>query len=365
MAMIRVQAALAGICAGICFGMASSDVRAQDSFYKGKRLTVLVNFAIGGGSDLEGRLLAKYLAKHLDGRPNIIVQNMDGAGGLVGANYLGEVAPKDGTYIGYLSSAAGLYLTEPELWRVDLRSYEFIAYVLGTTVYYVRTDVAPGMKEPTDIVKAKELIAGGQSANSPKDLRLRLALDMLGVPFQYVTAYRSSATGRLALQRGEINIFSESTAGYRTAVEPSLVRTGLAIPVWYDLGDAADPPPPQKQMEGLIIPSFPQLHKKIKGTVPSGNLWEAYRTLFDINLNLQRLVALPPGAPQAASDALRKAIEGINTDKDFVAEAVKTMEVAPEFVTAPDTNQQVRAMLYAAPEMRTFINNYTKNVPKR
>jgi hypothetical protein len=66
------------------------------------------------------------------------------------------------------------------------------------------------MKEPADIVKAQGLIAGGLSADTSKDLRLRLGLDMLGVPFKYVTGYRSSPPARLAMQRGEINMFSES-----------------------------------------------------------------------------------------------------------------------------------------------------------
>src|SRR5882762_123914 len=82
---------------------------ADDPFYKGKRLTVLINFAAGGPTDIEGRLFAKYLARHIDGAPTVIVQNMDGAGGVVGATYLGEVAPKDGTYLGYLSGTSWIY----------------------------------------------------------------------------------------------------------------------------------------------------------------------------------------------------------------------------------------------------------------
>ena len=72
---------------------------AQEPFYKGKRLTLLINFAAGGPSDIEGRLLAKHIAKHIDGQPQIIVQNKDGAGGLVGTNYVGEVGPRDGTHV--------------------------------------------------------------------------------------------------------------------------------------------------------------------------------------------------------------------------------------------------------------------------
>src|SRR4029077_19300545 len=141
------------------------------------------------------------LARHIDGAPNLIEQNMDGAGGVIGAQYLGEVAPKDGTYLGYLSGTSWIYVSDPERWRVDFKTYEFIAYQPGTTVHFARTDIAPGLKEATDIVKAKDLIVGGLSVDTPKDLRLRLAMDMLGIPFKYVTGYRSSPAARLAFQR--------------------------------------------------------------------------------------------------------------------------------------------------------------------
>jgi len=336
---------------------------AEEPFYKGKRLTLLINFAAGGPTDIEGRLFAKYLVKHIAGEPQIIVQNMDGAGGLVGAQYLGEVAPRDGSVIGYLSGTAWIYVSDPDRWRVDFRKYEFVAYQPGTTIHFMRTDVPPGMHQPADIAKAQGLIAGGLSADTSKDLRLRLALDMLGVPYKYVTGYRSSPPARLALQRGEISMYSESPPSYRAVVEPSLVKTGLAMPVFYD--EVADPPPPSKQLEGLSIPSFPQLHRQIKGTLPSGRLWEAYRVLYDMNSTLQRMIALAPGVPPAALAALRAGIEGLDNDKEFAAEARNTIAFVPDYPVAPDMSQQVRAMMVASPQMRDFINDYMRNPPKR
>jgi putative tricarboxylic transport membrane protein len=338
---------------------------ADEPYYKGKRITLLINFAAGGPTDIEGRLFAKHLARLIDGAPQIIVQNMDGAGGVVGAQFLGEVAPKDGTVVGYLSGTSWIYVSDPERWRVDFKAYEFIAYQPGTTVHFVRTDVPPGMKTPTDIVKAQGLIAGGLSIDTSKDLRLRLGLDMLGVPFKYVTGYRSSPPARLALQRGEINMFSESPPSYRSVVVPSLVNKGLAIPVWWDDIHEGDKPEPQRQMEGLSIPTFPQLHRQIKGVKPSGPLWEAYKTLFSINSTLQRMIALPPGAPRAAYDALSRAIERLNHDKDFAAEAMKVIKFVPDYPTGPDMSNTVRSMLVASPQMRKYINDYTRNVPKR
>jgi hypothetical protein len=118
-------------------------------------------------------------------------------------------------------------------------------------------------------------------------------------------------------------------------------------------------------MEGLSIPSFPQVHKRVKGTLPSGKLWDAYNTLFNINSTLQRLIALPPGAPRAAYEALRTGIERLNNDKDFAAEALKVIEFVPDYPTGPDMSQRVRDMMVATPEMRAFVNDYMRNVPKK
>ena len=99
------------VCAAVAF--AASGAAAQQPYYKGKRLTVLINFAAGGPADIESRIFAKHLVKHIDGAPNLVIQNMDGAGGLIGAQYLGEVAAKDGTALGALTGTAWIYANDP------------------------------------------------------------------------------------------------------------------------------------------------------------------------------------------------------------------------------------------------------------
>ena len=157
-----------GIIAAALAGMlvATSSASAQEPYYKGKRLTVLVNFAPGGGVDIEGDV-ARHIVKHIEGRPTVVVQNMDGAAGLGAVNYLGEVAPKDGTVMGYFGGIAWQYASEPERFRKELKTYEFIAYQPMTSVYFARTDVAPGIREAIDIVKAQGLISGGLGRKSP------------------------------------------------------------------------------------------------------------------------------------------------------------------------------------------------------
>ena len=305
--------AVAALALAAVLGVASA--AADEPFYKGKRLTILVNFAAGGPTDIEARMFAKHLVRHVDGAPNIIIQNMDGAGGVVGAKYMGEVAPRDGTMAGYFTGTAFIYALDPERFRVDFKTYEFVATQAGTTVHFVRTDVEPGMKEATDIVKAKGLIGGGLSVDTSKDLRMRLAFDMLGIPYKYVTGYRSSPAARLALQRGEINFFSESPPSYRGVIEPSMVKTGQVIPVFYDPsydGVNFGVPHPVK---GLAILPLHELYQKIKGTMPSGRLWDIYKSLISTDGIIQRMIVMPPGAPKAAVEAIRAAIPRLNADQ--------------------------------------------------
>jgi tripartite-type tricarboxylate transporter receptor subunit TctC len=366
MPSIRARAAgtaLSALVVGALIGI-SAPAGADEPIYKGKRLSVLVNFAAGGPTDIEGRLFARHIAKHIEGQPAAIVQNMDGAGGLVGNSYLGEIAPKDGTMVGYFTGAAWLYATEPNKHRVDFRTYEFVAYQPGTTVYYVRTDVAPGLKEATDIVKAQGLVTGGLSADSSKDLLIRLTLEMLGVPFKYVTGYRSNQNARLALQQGEINFFAESPPGYRSVVEPSLVKNGQVIPLYYDPGWNGESISVPKQIEGLSVLPFQELYRKIKGAEPAGKLWDVYLSSLAINAAMQRLVVLPPGSPQAAVDALRAAVLRLNDDPAFAQEAMSALGYVPNYEAGPLTNRQVRTALTVSPEIRSFVLDSIKNAKK-
>ena len=204
------------------------------------------------------------------------------------------------------------------------------------------------------------MVAGGLGAENSKDLLLRLGLDMLGVPYKYVTSYRGSQAARLALQQNEINMYAESPPSYRAVVEPSLVRNGLAIGIWYDASPSAGVGQPSRQVEGLSLLSFTELHRKIKGTMPSGPFWEAYRTVLTINGTMQRQIVLPPGTPPAAVASLRAAVQKLNDDKEHAEEAMRTIGFVPEWVAGPDTNKEVREAITIAPEMRAFIADYVK-----
>jgi tripartite-type tricarboxylate transporter receptor subunit TctC len=359
-----LRTAALALCALAAFAAGVSTAVAEEPFYKGKRLTLLSNYAAGGPTDVEARLLARHLPKHIDGNPTIIVQNMEGGGGLIAVNYLAEVAPKDGTVVGYLSGATWRQVTDPERFRVDFRTYEFVGYQPGTTVYFMRTDVPPGIKDPSDIAKAKGLVAGGLNADNSKDLLIRLTLDMLGVPYKYVTGYVSSQSARLALQRGEIHLYAESPPSYRGVIEPTLVKNGEVIPLFYNEGYDGESFWVPKQVEGMPLLGFRDLYKKIKGTEPSGQLWDAYLSIISTNAAMQRMIAFAPGVPQAAVDTLRTALLKLENDPAFAEDATKAIGFVPDFKAGPNTNREVRQALSVRPETKAFLADYVKQARK-
>jgi len=334
---------------------------ADEPFYKNKRLTLLINFAVGGPADVEGRLFAKHIGRHIAGEPSVLVQNMEGAGGVVGAKYLGAAAPKDGTIVGYFTGTGFIYALDPSRFDPDFLSYGFVAIQGGATVAYVRADVPPGMKTATDIAKAQGLIVGGLSVDTSKDVRTRLALDLLGLKYKYVTGYRSSAPARLAFQRREINVFAESTPSYRSIVVPDLIDKGEAIAVWYDAGDFSRP---SSQMAGLPILPFDQLFRDIKGAPPAGVLWDNYQAINAIEGAMLRMICFPPGTPAAAREALADAVAKLNADKDHAAEAMSTIGFVPEWQVGSDVNQAVRSVLSMRPEICSFLIDYIKAANK-
>ena len=360
--MLRLSIVLAVLLTAV--SLALPPAHGQQPFYKDKRLTILINFAPGGSTDTEGRLFARHIGRHIEGQPNVIVQNMEGAGGVIGAKYVGEVAPRDGTVVGYFTATAFISMLTPERFQPNFTSYEFIATQGGTTVHFIRSDVEPGMREAGDILRAKGVVIGGLSPESPKALRGRLIFDMLGVPHGFIGAYRSGGAAKLAFERNEVNVFSESPPSYRAIIEPDLVRTGKAIPLFYDAGYDGENFFMPSSLKGLPLPAFHEFFQTVKGAMPSGTLWDAYKGILGADGIAQRLIALPPGAPPAAVAALRGAVARLNKDPAHAADAQKLFGYVPEWLATAETNTVLRRAVSVAPETRAFLVNYVKSWPK-
>ena len=332
---------------------------AETAFYRGKTLTVLINFATGGPTDIEGRLVARFLGKHLPGQPLIVVQNMPGAGGVTGTNYLGEVAKPDGLILGYFTSQFFNVLTADPNLRVDLAKFAYIASIEGVAVAYVRKDVAPGIQDPKDIIKAKNLKAGGLSLNSAKDVRFRLQLDLLGIPHQYVTGYNSNSDARLAVERNEIQFFTEGTPGYRSQVQPRMVKEGIVVPIYADELVTADGEF-RTSAEVPDILSFSQLHQQIFGKLGSGALWEALKTI-NLTHAMQRIAKVAPNTPPEAVAALRQGFSLMIKDQEFIQEFKKVTRSDPNFQVGGEADKLIRKLVQASPEVKNTIRKYTQS----
>mgnify|MGYP001297493946 CR=1 FL=1 len=342
---------------------AAGAAQAQD-FYAGKRLTILVNYDAGGPTDIEARLIARHIVTHIPGQPNVIVQNMGGAGGIIGAKYLGEKGPRDGTMVGYFTAAAQHAAFAPEKFTVDFRTYDFVAYMPNGRIHFMRTDLKPGIKRARDVLKAQGVVAGGLTSESPKDLAMRMVLDMLGVPHKYVTGYNSSSHATLAFQRGELNFYSDSPSAYISKIEPAMVKKGEVIPVCFDpiyrAGEFVVP----KQIVPLGITSCVEMIRQVRGAMPTGPMAEAYIALLSFAGTMYRTLTLPPSAPPVALAQLRKAMQSLNDDKAYSDDAQRTIGEAPDYVTSGDLNADARRLLTAAPAVQELIGQYARQAKK-
>lgn len=311
---------LLAIAIALGFVWASQPAPAQEPFYKGKTVRLLVNYPAGGATDVVARLVSRYLGKHLPGNPTVAVQNMPGGGGNIGANYVYEVASPDGLTVGVFS---GGYL--PQILggagvRFDLNKMPMIAGVGETSVVYIRADT--GVKGPGEILKPiKPIIVGGFTRESNKDLALRMALDLLGVPYRYVTGYAGEADLRLAVQRGEINYTSEGLTGY-TMGGAAMAREGVVVPIYQDGLIAADGEIVRDPRADL--PTFKEFYRAAKKAELAGPLADAFKISGAVR-SLGRFILVPPKTPAPTIETLRKAFRDIFDNPEFKAEAERLL----------------------------------------
>ena len=346
--------ALAGA-AALCAFPARAQV---NDFYKGKTITFLINFTPGGPTDFEARLVARHIVKHLAGAPTIIPRNMPGGAGIIGLNWLGQAAPRDGTVVGFFTGAASkTTLGDPGI-KVDITKMGLVASGPGTSVAYIRKDVAPGINKPEDILKARDFWAGGLTPEADKDVRIRMQLDMLGIPHKYLSGFRGSAEARLALQRSEIHMTAESMPTYRASIEPAIVKTGEAIALWYDPFDDGKTFSTPPETAGIEAEHFPAFYKRVKGEEPKGLLWDAFRVVNNVGTLFLRTVHLPEDAPRNAMAALKDGLVRMQQDEDFKAEALKTMQYIPKYVTDANTEEIFRQTMSPPAHIRAFLREY-------
>ena len=358
----QLAAALLG-CAFLAGSYGAAFAAEKAPLYQGKTLNIVINFAAGGPTDIESRIFAKHLSRHIPGNPAITVQNMGGGGGITAANFIGEVAKPDGLTAAYFTgSLFHQQLKDPGL-RVDLSKFGFITGVNGVTVSYIRADVAPGIKKPSDFIKAQKFRAAGLGVSSSKDVRFRLSFDLLGLKYDYVTGYNNSSDARLAVQRGEAQYHDETLPSYRTQVEPQMVKPGMVVPLYYT--DLVAP-----SGEILVSRDVPELlpfsyyYRELFGKPPSGIKYEALKAANMSSTNMTRMFLLPPKAPPESIAILRKAFEGLARDQDFLQDAIGAMRFQPRFEVGEAGERLFQRASTTPPDVVNFLRKFIEEANK-
>ena len=202
--MIRFLCALTVI---VALGFANASRAASvDDFYKGKNVRIVVGFSAGGGFDTYARALARHMGKHIPGSPELVVENMTGAGSLIAANHVYKVAKPDGLTIGHFIGGLflGQVLGQPGI-EFDARKFEFIGAPISDHVVCAMTK-ASGITSVDEWMASKTPVKMGGLApgTSTPDNATRILKAALGLPIQLVTGYKGTADVRLAAEGGEL-----------------------------------------------------------------------------------------------------------------------------------------------------------------
>lgn len=332
-------------------------------YYEGKTFSLIVGAAPGGGSDITARLIARHLGKHVAGHPKIIVRNLPGAGQAIAANYAGEVARPNGLTAYWGSAPVSIQLLGDPALRVDLRKFHIIGGSPGTQVVYITTAVKPGMKIGTDIFRATNLVIGGFRVTNTKDLRTRLGLDLLGVKYKYVTGFRGNSRARAAIHQKIISGFMEGLPSYNAVTIPTMVKTGMVIPV-YQTGRPDDNGVLVRDPDAPGIPTLAEFYKAKFGKMPSGLRWDALEVLSAPGNVAQRWMGVTPGSPKEAVAALRTGMNAMSKDPAFLKESVRVMKLKMVFYSGEVVQKTIASALSAPPEVLNFLRKYAESGKK-
>ncbi len=305
--MTREHRSMLGCCCGLLLLLvlllANAQAQAEPvaDFYRGKTVNVLIGVGVGGEYDIQARMVARHIGKHIPGNPTVVPQNMTGAGGLKMINYLYAVAPRDGTAIGMIANAF------PALQAVGAAGVQFDAgkmQWLGSIAPAVETLAvwhAAGVKTIED-ARQREVVVGASARGAITFTYPALMNDLLGTKFKIVTGYTGGNQINLAMERGEVEARNNTWSSWK-ATKPDWLRDHkIAIIV------QAGPRAPD-----LDAPSIESLGRNADD-----------RQLIELVMSgtqLGRPMTTNAGVPPERVAALRAAFAATMTDPEFLAEA--------------------------------------------
>jgi tripartite-type tricarboxylate transporter receptor subunit TctC len=333
--MFRLSAAVAVILA--LLAPANADDVAN--FYKGKRINLIVSYGPGGGYDVYARVLARHIGRHIPGNPSIVVQNMPGAGSLRGANFIYNVAPKDGTAFGTFARnipMLGLVKTGQNVqfdpmkftWLGSSSSLANDAYVL-----IVRRDAKVKSVEEARRAGGPPLILGSTAEGASSDAMAVLLREWLGFNLKVIPGYTDSGVLYLAIERGEVEGRTSGLSSVR-ANKPDWLKPNGFARVLVVFGRATR------------FPDFPDAPtaRELAKNADDRNLIE----ILEIPYALSRPYAAPPGVPPERAQALERAFMATQKDPAYLEEAKKVgIEISP--ISGADIRKRIEQIAKTPP----------------
>ena len=307
-------------------------------YYEGKMLKIVVGFPPGGGYDRMGRLLSKYLPKHIPGKPSIIIENMPGASSMILCNYLYSMAKPDGLTIGTFNRA----IPTAQLLKVSGANFDMLKYswvgsaAVETTVLALRNDLP--YKTFEDLKKAKDPIIIG--ATGPGDLTYNFPIllkNFLELNLKLVAGYIGTSDILLATERKEV----EGYASAYSSIAPHVAR-GVIRPV---LRTKIPNPDTDK------LPAVEDL--------ATGKMGKTIMEMFSVADKVGRPYVAPPGTPPEIMNILRDAFAKVAKDPELKADARKLM-MEVDYVPASECLKEIHFLFGQPPEIVAEYGKYIK-----
>jgi tripartite-type tricarboxylate transporter receptor subunit TctC len=300
-------------------------------FYRGKTVTLIVGYSVGGGYDTYARILARHIGRHIPGQPAVVVQNMPGAGSLRAANYLFNVAPKDGSVIGMFSRGLAMEpLIGQSATQFEAMKFTWLGSGTEEASVFVLWHTAP-VKTWADML-ATPFSVGGEGSGSDPDVYAALLKNSFGAKLRLVTGYPGTAEIALALERGEMDGRASWSWSSIKSLKPDwIAQKKVNFPIQLNLAKNPE------------LPDVPMIMDFARD--------DQQRASLKIILSRQtmgRPFMAPPGLPEDRKAALRGAFDATMKDAEFLAEAkARGQEVNPVSGAAID---RLLAELYATPK---------------
>jgi tripartite-type tricarboxylate transporter receptor subunit TctC len=322
-----------GLLAAAVLAAAASSGCAQGvaDFYKGKTVDLYIGYSVGGAYDLYARMLAKHIGRHIPGNPTVIPKNMEGAGSLRLANWLYNVAPKDGSAIGIIGRGTGF---DPLLGNKSAQFQGPKFTWIGSANNEVSICVAwhtSGITKFEDLL-TKEMVVGGTSASADTDQFPKIVNGVLGTKMKVVTGYPGGNEVGLAMERGEV----QGRCGWSWSSVKSTHQKWIDEKQFVTLVQLALDKHPDLPDVPLVI-DLAKTHEQR----------QILRLIFARQV-MGRPFLAPPGLPPERPAALRQAFMDTMTDKEFLGDTEKAqMEVNP---VPGDKLSALVAEIYSTPK---------------